>query len=896
MSSTFTQTLNSITATKLQVLSKQHADFTSHKQRVLSSVTTTSDPHEKVRLLVDGVKSWCSSDTTSTESSSGSPYLKNVQNFLRQAEHDPGIGGSSLDEWQKKLTQSLEMEAVKFEYAELFGKLLTEWVSNPMERQGQQKKEVEAGTEGPTPPVKGRKEMHEERAKFESYVVVPNDTDTAAIEAYLEGLFSMSKESKNQLEVVRKRIKDFGENLLNTTFTVEDLEWTIKSLLTKDLLPNEKRATLNEFMLNKVILKEVADVLNMHLASLSSWSWPAEGVTIEMRRYLNGKYRNFMEEELLQALFLHFLGVKWAVEFKQAFRQIFESRAWKPSSTPLSKTATEKRQHFLSENPGSYVYGEYATIDTIEGQRRSMQEKHFFMGQLPDSVETSGQTYDSGDSPSTLNPIQTKQTLLYMMTTECLLNTTLYDSFTVVGSDLFSFGSSLSHSSLLTVLKFYGVPETWLTFFERFLSSPLKFTEDGPPQMRKRGVPMAHSLSDFMGEVLLFCMDYAVNQRANGLFLYRLFDDLWFWNSDPEICVKAWKEMHTFSSLVGLEFNGHKTGAVCVGQPLHPDLPQGPIKYGFLSFVPTGGGKFVIDQEQVTSHITELRLQLTACENSVFAWVQVYNKYISSFFITNFGSPPAHCFGRAHIDMVIAALEQIHLELFPKYKGSVTAYLANVIEARFSVRDIPDGWYYWPISMGGLEVKNPFIPLYALRDSICEDPENEFAALIEKDEERWVQLKESWDNGTTFRKGTDHLSFPTDEFLPFEEYAMHREQRFKNWSETYARLLEEPAECSVEAISAIEAALKRVSAETGGLRGRATYTARARGRGGRGGSESVRAPRVAWADMSVYWQWVIACFGEGMVAKWGGLEVVRPGSLPVGMVDAWKSRRMRWDQ
>lgn len=320
MSTTFAQTLNAITATKLQVLSKQQAEFTSHKEKVLSSVAAANDTREKVRLLVEGIKSWRSSDTTSTESSSGtsrSPYLGNVKAFLQQAEHDPSIGGSSLGEWERKLIQSLETEAVKFEYAELFGRLLTEWVSTSAEKQVQQKKEIttsaEIGTGEPVPPPeakKGRKEMHEERAKFEAYVVVPNVTDAAAIEEYLEELFSLSKESKNQLDLIRGRMVRFGEELLQSTFTVDDLEWTIKSILTKDLLPNEKRATLNEFMLNKAILKEVADVLNMHLASLSSWSWPAEGVTIEMRRYLNGKYRNFMEEELLQSLFLHFLGVK----------------------------------------------------------------------------------------------------------------------------------------------------------------------------------------------------------------------------------------------------------------------------------------------------------------------------------------------------------------------------------------------------------------------------------------------------------------------------------------------------------------------------------------------------------------------------------------------------------
>jgi hypothetical protein len=53
-----------------------------------------------------------------------------------------------------------------------------------------------------------------------------------------------------------------------------------------------------------MILEEVASVLNMHLSRIGTWSWPEEGVAVEMRRALNGKYRFFMDEELLLVSFL----------------------------------------------------------------------------------------------------------------------------------------------------------------------------------------------------------------------------------------------------------------------------------------------------------------------------------------------------------------------------------------------------------------------------------------------------------------------------------------------------------------------------------------------------------------------------------------------------------------
>lgn len=52
-----------------------------------------------------------------------------------------------------------------------------------------------------------------------------------------------------------------------------------------------RRTTLKAFLENPTVLDEVASVLNMRMASIESWKWPAEGILVEFRRHLNGKYR-----------------------------------------------------------------------------------------------------------------------------------------------------------------------------------------------------------------------------------------------------------------------------------------------------------------------------------------------------------------------------------------------------------------------------------------------------------------------------------------------------------------------------------------------------------------------------------------------------------------------------
>jgi len=921
--SAFSQTLNSITDTKLQVLSKQHTDFAAHRDGVLSRATQATDLRERIRILLGGINSLHIKGgielvggrpaTPISALAASNADIHNISLFLDQVRQDTDVGKSLLDGWEEKLTDIFRKETIKFEYAELFGKLLIQWVS-------ESGADATGVVEAPSDDVEmdhsstvsdfqkiGRKEMHEQRVQFESIVFKPLDTDADAIEKYLEDIFS-SKEAQRQLADCRLELESFGRRLFDNPFTPETVKSTIKSLLSADLLSNEKRTTLREFMWDKTVLGEVADVLNMHLFSLSSWSWPEEGVPVEMRRHLNGKYRIFMDEDIIQAIFLHFIGLKWSVEFKEKFTNIFNSRAWNTGAKPLPQMITRKMQEQFGQKPEDYL-SPAKKERSIDQKRRNMQSKMFFMNQLPDDIddarsydkedETDMEESDLDDAYSSdednetdigrlghrherMAPVMTKQTILRMAATECLLNTTLHGKFTIVRSDFSWFGPSLSHTSLITVLKFFGVQKIWIDFFQRFLNSPIKFTADGPTasvQTRERGVPISHSISDLLGEALLFTMDFAVNQKTNGLFLYRIHDDFWLWDKDEERVATAWKEMGKFTKLVGLEFNKEKTGSSCIGDgALHHSLPKGDIKWGFLKFHETG--KFVIDQSQVDIHITELKRQLSAAaKQSIFAWVTAYNKYVSSFFINNFCFPTAHCFGREHVDTVIETLERIHHAIFPDHHGSVTEYLADWVKRDFDIIGIPEGWFYWPICMGGLEVKDPFIVANSVRRELCKDPVRKLKEAFETEEIQYTVTKEKWETGqgshSTKGGGTWRES---KDFISFEEFTSLREQRLTCWTDQYRYLLSEPPSSEVLTTREIEAAVDNVSQGTGKLTGKGGIS------------------KNGWWSMSDYWKWVVAFYGPGMVDMWGGLEVVRPGQLPVGMVTFWKSRKIRWEQ
>jgi hypothetical protein len=70
---------------------------------------------------------------------------------------------------------------------------------------------------------------------------------------------------------------------------VHTLRWVIEGLRNSDLLPNEKREVLKDFLSNEVILAEIGDVLSMRLAALDRWTW-GDHVPLEQRRKLNGTF------------------------------------------------------------------------------------------------------------------------------------------------------------------------------------------------------------------------------------------------------------------------------------------------------------------------------------------------------------------------------------------------------------------------------------------------------------------------------------------------------------------------------------------------------------------------------------------------------------------------------
>lgn len=653
--SVFSETLQTITTTKLEELAAQRSAFEKQHAGLLAGAEKELDPLTRLLMLVDGTKSCLGVATVPSKSGRGNVLvgstrnprletdLKNLDRFLEQARYDPSVSPKVLEDWEKSLLQYLAVQSAKYQYADLYGKLVTEWLSSEKTTPADGDVEMAESFEE----LPGAKKL-EARAEWEKVVFEPARVDINALKGYLEELFIAKKKSvAKAMRDLREKVQQFENGLSGPTqFNVQTLKWVIQGLQSSDLLSNEKREVLKDFLSNDIILAEIADVLNMRMAALGRWTW-GDHVPLEQRRKLNGSYSIHMHEDLLQAIFLHYIGVKWSVFFKSAFLSL-RKEAWKTNHTAVPKMDRLRRQYYLGpngteEHPNleekrakthrnlyfahQLLDHDMQQVDIQEGEeeaefeefadrprkrgrakqtaRRATQQMPMAMNQMtmpqmqmqsygaqamqtgqssvayrqaPKRARRMGPTlfeesYDDDDDDDDADdeyqqvkrPMEAKQNLLHLLSTEIVINRHLYGELTCFRSFFESWNPLLPHDTVLTTLEFFGVSEKWLAFFGTFLRAPLKFTDDqsSAPRLRRRGTPGSHTLSDVFGEIVLACLDFSVNQATDGGMLHRLYDDIWFWSKDYEKCAQAWASVLQFTQAMGVQVSSSDTPNFC---------------------------------------------------------------------------------------------------------------------------------------------------------------------------------------------------------------------------------------------------------------------------------------------------------------------------------------------
>jgi hypothetical protein len=877
------RTLRSITLTKFKELEKQRRCYEHAKNAVLQASEKSTDSRTKVRCLVQGVQDLLPPDINT----------KNIRRWLEQSQFDSSIHDSMIKAFEAQLRSRLDVHTRRLNLAALYSQLLTEWLNKTGFQEETAIKEVSLFDESSEIMEKDR--LKELTNKFESVVFTPLQTNDHEISTYLESLFQGDLKTKT-LKSLRERMEGTGLSIskASTPFDEQTIQWCLKGLLANDLLRDDKKSILQEFLRDEVARKEICDVLNMKFADLESWGWDCDdrGLPVEPRQQLNGKYRIMMDEDILDAIFLHYIGMSWAVKTKTILCLLFKKdELWGPNRT-TARNIQDRRSYYLGSDMVSQELS-----DNVEETRRSMYQNEFFLSQLPSTVMEGAGGYDDetengvkdGDWNIDTNIKKTskeiKQELLRVIATEVQLHKALHRKVVVVQSDFKWFGTGIPHSTIFSVLRFIGVAEKWITFFKKFLETPLDMGpasgESASRRIRKRGVPMAHALEKFFGEVVLFFMDVAVKQEAD-ILLYRLHDDLWL-VGQPERCATAWQTMKRYSKIMGLDLNESKTGSVLLtdGNSTYEDpnitakLPSGPVTIGFLT-LDSRLGEWVIDQNQVDTHLNQLSKQL-AGTTSILSWVQTWNSCVGRFFSHTFGEP-AMCFGRKHVDNTLDTYKRMQETLFPG--SNACNFLKGMIKDKFGIADIPDAFIFLPEGLGGLGLRNPFISSFMVREWLDNSPTSRIDRFFEIERQEYDQYKRIFEAlgpqerkarlRSIFTNSYGELCLPSkneenwDSFMSMEEFTMNREFNSASLRRVYKALMKTPFNGGIVSSERVRKAVSEMGPSKSSM-----------------GTEEELT-------------WILQTYEKELVESCGGMSIVGENLLPLGMLKILRKRRVAW--
>jgi hypothetical protein len=300
-------------------------------------------------------------------------------------------------------------------------------------------------------------------------------------------------------------------------------------------------------------------------------------------------------------------------------------------------------------------------------------------------------------------------------------------------------------------------------------------------------------------------------------------------------------------------------------------------------------GRFEIDEAMVDSHIKELQKQLLDKRKSILGFIQAWNSYAATFFTSNFGKA-ANCFGREHVDNMLSMHRKIEREVFNKISGgevtSVAEYLKKELGERFGIKNIPDGYLYFPMELGGLDLQSPFISLMQIQDQLIEDPTKLMVDFEEAERNAYEGYKENFVSGKIKHERyalddpdwVPESQYDRDNFMSFEEFTRYRECFFfghfkgpERLNRVFRKLLKKPKECKVDTDENQSGALEQLRTEPN-LRGITGW----------------------WNDMDAYWTWVTMFYGRDIVDRFGRMNVVNTELLPIAMVTLFRDKRVKW--
>lgn len=269
-SSVVSQTLQTVTNIKIRELDKQRQSYKNRKAQIIEGANNQEDVLERVSYLFKEIRQPRERDPLIYSNE------LNIGRWLEQSKFDPSIPEAKLLDYEEQLRNALDIGERKLDLAHLYSRLLIEWLQAPTTYGAELEDLDQSASDDSFEVVENTQKarLDQLRDKFAKVVFEPLETNEVEIDNYLRQLFH-GRYGDLALERLRTAVSGYGSTMDKPSFQMTDqtLKWSIQALLKIDLLNDEKKASLNEFLKEETVLTEIRDVLNMRLRTLSEWNW-----------------------------------------------------------------------------------------------------------------------------------------------------------------------------------------------------------------------------------------------------------------------------------------------------------------------------------------------------------------------------------------------------------------------------------------------------------------------------------------------------------------------------------------------------------------------------------------------------------------------------------------------
>jgi hypothetical protein len=674
-----------ITRMKLRELRQQRAGLRTKYDQLESAVNATQDQSARLRQIYEGLRA------INFANQPLHPEVNNLDVVLTQIDSDPGVT-DLLTFWQDRLETELTTGRARSEIVYLFGLLLEEWA-------------LQEPAEAAPAPEQTETTQHL-RDLLQSTPEIPDH------QAFLSPLFARLGTIPTR-HYTDRSVAAHIPKVVRGAVRKEDLEAILSQISNDIYRSGALRHEARQFMHNEALLKELVDALTIMIEHLDEWHWPEDGVRgriVDART----KWRLFLHEDLPTACLLELIGVRWSSSILHglfsANRFTRSVRLQRLIELEAPEFLIENERRFLKESEGlSYpptvdiwAKPEHdATLRTTEDYARMI---HNSIGGVRAGVLENLHNvmlfdrYSARDRKQGGSSIESAITLIHAeiaLARGAFPDRPLY----VIKIDLKDFYGSIPHDVLLTVLHLLGVQADDLQFFERYLKVPIQFDTD--MLMSARGIPNGRTLSNMFAELLLVLLDHYIVESAN-VMIVRLLDDICILTPDPDNAIKAWRAVGEFCNQCGLAVNLEKSGAVCIGGTLPPELPNQPPTWMMLQLDPDGAWR--IHEPTFKRYLNAARGRVNAAQ-SILSRVEVFNAEVEYLKTELALSAPL---GTVHREAINRVLMQFDRDLLGGQR--VVNAVTDLIQIHFpqdeATRNIPESWLYWPITAGGLGLKH----------------------------------------------------------------------------------------------------------------------------------------------------------------------------------------------